>query len=144
MILDILNLMSLVNQSIGCGELVIMSVFAPNFDNSKNYGSSTFHTVVSGVTLITVANAPRGVTTPNYPYTNGDNDQYTLTSPRIVCITERSKITYGTTNKEYGPTPKIDSRPHINHNYRLTSNGSATFYSVDSNNNGIDSTFGKY
>lgn len=83
------------------------------------------------------------VITPNFPYTNGDDDRYTLDSPRVVCITANSKITYGTTNKEYGSTPKIDSRPHINHNYRLTSNGSATFYSVDSNINDIDSTFRK-
>lgn len=49
------------------------------------------------------------VVTPNFPYTNGDNDKYTLDSPRIVCITSNSKITYGTTNKEYGSTPHLQN-----------------------------------
>lgn len=56
-----------------------------------------------------MANAPRGVTTPNYPYTNGDDDRYTLDSPRIVCIYANAQITYGSTNKEYGSTPHLQN-----------------------------------
>ena len=47
--------------------------------------------------------------TPNYPYTNGDDDDYTLTSPRIVCINERSHSTYGSTDKKYGSTPHLQN-----------------------------------